>query len=213
MECPSIYVFTHDSIGLGEDGPTHQPIEHLTALRAIPNFNVFRPADGNETVAGWKIALESRHTPTLFALSRQGLPALSPDDVRNHPAERGAYVLREADGGTAKVILIGTGSEVQLCVAARDALQASGVPTRVVSMPSWLLFERQTDEYRRSVLPDSVPKVSVEAGSTLAWPRYSDAQIGIDRFGLSAPGDQVMKEFGFTPEHVVEVAKQLLASK
>ncbi len=210
MECPAIYVFTHDSIGVGEDGPTHEPIEHLTMLRATPNFNVFRPADGNETAAGWKVALQSTHTPTLLALSRQGLPPITPDNVQNHPAEKGAYVLKEASGDP-QLILIGTGSEVQHCVAAQQTLEQEGIKTRVVSMPSWLLFEQQPEAYKAQVLPKAVKTLSVEAGSTLAWPRYSDEQIGIDRFGLSAPGDQVMKEFGFTPEHVVEVARKLVS--
>jgi transketolase len=211
MECPSIFIFTHDSIGLGEDGPTHQSVEHVTALRAIPNFNVIRPADGNETAVAWKIALQSSHTPTLLALSRQALPALTPDTVKDHPAEKGAYVLREASGGKAGVILIGTGSEVQICVTARETLETEGIPTRVVSMPSWHLFSKQSQSYRSEVLPKAVPKLSVEAGITLAWPRYSDKQLGIDRFGLSAPGDQVMKVFGFTPENVVKLAKELIA--
>ncbi len=207
METPSIYVFTHDSVGLGEDGPTHQPVEHLTAMRAIPNLNVFRPADGNETSVGWKLAIQSEKTPTLLVLTRQALPTLTPGDVKNHPAEKGAYILQEASGDP-KVILIGTGSEVSVCVKARETLEAEGIPTRVVSMPSWLLFERQSKEYRDSVLPKNVKRVSVEAGVTMAWPRYADLQVGIDRFGLSAPGDEVLKEFGITPEHVVEVAKQ-----
>ena len=210
MECPSIFVFTHDSIGLGEDGPTHQSVEHVTALRAIPNFNVIRPADGNETSVAWKIALESKHSPTLMALTRQGVPALTPDDIANHPAHHGAYVLQEASGGSPKLVLIGTGSEVQLCVGAKEALEAEGIPTRVVSMPSWFLFGKESAEYREEVLPNGIPSVSVEAGTTLAWPRYSDAQVGIDTFGLSGPGDQVMKEFGFTVENVVATAKKLL---
>jgi transketolase len=210
MECPSIFVFTHDSIGLGEDGPTHQPVEHLMSLRAIPNLNLFRPADGNETAAGYKLALQSEGTPTMLVLTRQGVPALTPDDVRNHPAEKGAYVLREAEGGAPKLILIGTGSEVQVCVKAREALEAEGVPTRVVSMPSWFLFDLQKAEYRESVLPKGVPAVSVEAGSTLAWPRFADRCVGLDRFGVSAPGDEAMKEFDITPEHVAEVARELL---
>ncbi len=213
MECPSIFVFTHDSIGLGEDGPTHQPVEHLTALRAIPNFNLFRPCDGNETAVGWKVALQSKNTPTLLALTRQGLPPLTPENVREHPAEKGAYILHEASGGTPRLILVGTGSEVQLCVKARETLEAEGIPTRAVSMPSWYLFALQSEGYRRSVFPVRVPTVSVEAGSTLAWPRYSQAQVGLDRFGLSAPGDEVMREFGFTPENVVETARSLLGQE
>ncbi|AIE86534.1 transketolase [Fimbriimonas ginsengisoli] len=210
MECPSTYVFTHDSVGLGEDGPTHQPVEHLTAMRSIPNLNVFRPCDGNETSAGWKIALESKRTPTLLVLSRQNLPTLSSQDVRNHPAEKGAYILQEAAGGKPQVILIGTGSEVSTCAAAKALLDAEGISARVVSMPSWWLFAQQSKEYQASVLGTGIPRVSVEAGSTLAWPRYSDVQVGIDRFGLSAPGEEAMKEFGITPENVAKVAKEAL---
>jgi transketolase len=210
MECPSIFVFTHDSIGLGEDGPTHQPIEHLAALRAIPNFNLMRPCDGNETAACWKIALESKRTPSLLALTRQGLPPFSPDTVSNHPAERGAYVL--ADSAGFKLVIVASGSEVQLAMAARGELEAAATPTRVVSMPSWFLFAQQSQAYRDEVLPRGVPTVSVEAATTFGWDRYAQAHVGIDRFGLSGPGDQVMKEFGFTPEHVVEVARTLLGA-
>jgi len=210
MECPATYVFTHDSIGLGEDGPTHQPVEHLTAMRAIPNLNVIRPCDGNETSAAWKIALQSTKTPTLLVLSRQNLPTLSSGEVTNHPSEKGAYILKEASGGSPKVILIGTGSEVSVCTGAQDILEAQGIPTRVVSMPSWFLFEKQDAGYKSSVFPAGIKKVSVEAGVTLAWPRYSDAQIGVDHFGMSAPAEQVMKEFGVTPENAAEVAKGLL---
>ncbi len=209
MECPSIYVFTHDSIGLGEDGPTHQPIEHLAALRAIPNFNVMRPCDGNETAACWKIALQSKKTPSLLALTRQGLPPLSPSTLKDHPAERGAYVL--ADSPNPHVILVATGSEVQLAVGAKDLLAAEGIDAKVVSMPSWFLFAQQTASYRESVLPKGAPTVSVEAATTFGWDRYAQAHVGLDRFGLSAPGDQVMKEFGFTAEHVAEVAKSLIS--
>ena len=213
QDSPSIFVFTHDSIGVGEDGPTHEPIEHLTSLRAIPNFNVFRPADGNETAVGWKVALQSTKTPTLLALTRQGVPPLTPDTVGAHPAERGAYILFDAAKGKPKVTLIGTGSELQHCAAAREKLEAEGIPTRVVSFPSWFLFEQQDDAYKKKTIDLSIPTLSVEAGSTLAWPRYSHAQVGIDRFGLSGPGDQVMAEFGFTAENVVEKAKQLLADR
>jgi transketolase len=210
MECPSIYVFTHDSIGVGEDGPTHEPVEQLTSLRAIPNLNVIRPGDGNETAVAWKIALQSKLTPTLLALSRQAVPPLTPNDVRNHPSEKGGYVLAEASNGDPSIILIGTGTELQHVVKARETLEAEGISTRVVSLPSWFLFNKQSKEYQDSVLPRDVLTLSVEAGSTLAWPRYSDAQIGIDTFGLSGPGDAVMKEFGFTPENVVNAAKALL---
>lgn len=210
MHCPSIFIFTHDSIGVGEDGPTHEPVEHLTALRVIPNFNVFRPADGNETSVAWKVALESQTTPTLLALSRQALPALTPDTVQNHPAEKGAYILKEASGGKPSVTLVSSGSEVQHCVAAQAALEGEGIPTRVVSFPSWFLFQKQDGAYQKSVIDLSIPTLAVEAGSGIAWPRYSHAQVCIDRFGLSGPGDQVMKEFGFTPENVIAQAKKLI---
>ena len=210
QDSPSIFVFTHDSIGVGEDGPTHEPIEHMTSLRLIPNFNVFRPADGNETAVAWKVALESTHNPTLLALTRQAVPPLTPDNLADHPAHKGAYILHEATGGKPALTLIGTGSELQHCVAARETLEADGVPTRVVSFPSWFLFEKQPDAYRKKVLDRAIPTVSVEAGSTLAWPRYADAHVGIDRFGLSGNGDAIMKEFGFTPENVVATAKKLL---
>lgn len=208
MECPSIFVFTHDSVGLGEDGPTHQPIEQLASLRAMPNLNVMRPCDGNETAACWKVAIESRRTPSLLALSRQGLPPLSPEFRGGHPAERGAYVLADFGGEGRRVVLIATGSEVQVAMAARESLRAQGIGARVVSMPSWFLFEGQPEVYRREVLPD-LPTVSVEAASTFGWSRYAQASVGIDRFGLSAPGDQAMRELGIDPEHVVAVASRL----
>jgi transketolase len=213
QESPSIFVFTHDSIGVGEDGPTHEPIEQIASLRMIPNFNLIRPADGNETAAAWKVALESTETPTLMALSRQALPPLTPDSVKDHPAEKGAYILHEATGGKPKVTLIGTGSELQHCVAARETLEKDGVPTRVVSFPSWFLFERQSEAYKMKTIDRTIPTVSVEAGTTMAWPRYADAHVGIDRFGLSGSGDEIMKEFGFTPENVVAMAKQLLEER
>lgn len=210
MEIPSIFVFTHDSIGLGEDGPTHQPVEHLTANRAIPNLTVIRPCDGNETAAAWKVALESTHSPTLLVLSRQNLPTLSPDTVTAHPAEKGAYVLQEASAEP-KVILIGTGSEVSICADAKAKLEAEGIPTRVVSMPSWELFEKQDAAYKASVFPAGVKRISIEAGSTMAWPRYSDAQMGVDSFGLSAPAELIYKELGLTADKAVEIAKGLIA--
>jgi transketolase len=210
MELPSIFVFTHDSIGLGEDGPTHQPIEHLMALRAIPNLDVFRPADGHETAVAWKVALQSKKTPTLLVLTRQGLPSLTPSDVKNHPAEKGAYVLREASS-KAKCQIVGTGSEVSVAVEAAEALEKEGIPTRVISMPSWLQFSRQTEKYQKSVFPKGLPTVSVEAGSTLGWAKYAQAQVGIDHFGASAPGPLLMEKFGITAAHAVELAKGLLA--
>ena len=210
MECPTILVFTHDSIGLGEDGPTHQPIEHLASFRAMPNLNLVRPCDGNETVAAWKMALESKKTPTLIVLSRQNLPPLTSSDVQNHPSEQGAYILKEAPGGAPDIILVGTGSEVQHCVAAAEKLVDENIAARVVSMPSWHAFENQSQTYRNSVLPKGTPTLSIEAGSTFGWDRYATGSIGIDRFGASAPSAVAMQEFGFTAENVVRRAKQLL---
>lgn len=205
MEVPSIFVFTHDSIGLGEDGPTHQPVEQIAGLRAIPNLNVFRPADGHETAAAWKVALESKHTPTALILTRQAIPCVTPTFDGSHPAERGGYVVR--DVADPQVVLIGTGSELQLALAAADALDAR---VCVVSLPSWLLFERQDADYRQSVLPKGTPTVSVEAASTFGWGRYSQAQVGLDRFGASAPGDVNFRELGITVDAVVAAAKSLL---
>ena len=210
MKCPTILVFTHDSIGLGEDGPTHQPIEHLASFRAMPNMNLFRPCDGNETSVAWKVALESKETPTLIVLSRQNLPPLSPDNVQDHPAAKGAYVLREAKDGSPNLILIGTGSEVQHCIKAAETLESEGVNVRVVSMPSWFLFERQDETYRNSILPGDVRTLSVEAGSTFGWSKYATDSIGLDHFGVSAPGPVAMAEFGFTAENVADRARKLL---
>ncbi len=210
MHCPSIFVFSHDSIGVGEDGPTHQPIEQTMALRLIPNFNVMRPADPNETVACYKIALELKDTPSAILLTRQKVPATTPSDVRNHPAEKGGYVLQEAEGGAPQLVLVATGSEVGLAVSAKTELEKQGIATRVVNMPSWLLYERQDRAYRAGVLPKGVPTVSIEAGTTIGWGQYAQAHVGIDHFGASAPGGTVMKEFGFTVENVVATAKSLL---
>lgn len=208
MECPSIFVFTHDSVGLGEDGPTHQPIEQIAGLRAIPNLNVFRPADGNETAAGWKVALQSQHTPTALILTRQAVPCITPSFSEGHPAERGGYVLQDFEGTGSRVVLVGTGSEVAVCVAAREILAQRGIAARVVSLPSMHLFDGQDETYRQSVLPKGVPTVSVEAACTFGWAKYARVHVGIDRFGASAPGDRNMKEFGFTPENVARVAEQ-----
>jgi transketolase len=210
MKCPSIFVFTHDSIGVGEDGPTHQPIEHLMSLRAMPNLNTFRPCDGPETSVAWKVALEAKDFPSMIVLSRQALPQVSPKDVEAHPAHRGAYILAEASGGTPKVILIGSGSEVQHCLGAKEALEVQGIPTRVVSMPSWFLFERQDPDYRSTVFPQGVKRVSIEAGAVLGWERYADRSIGMTTFGASAPAGEVMKNFGFTAENLATVAKSLI---
>jgi transketolase len=206
-----ILVFTHDSIGLGEDGPTHQPIEHLMALRAIPQLTLIRPADANETAMAWKVAMENNNGPTLLALSRQALPILAGTAGGGaRGVLRGAYVVSEAPGtGTPDAIIIATGSEVSLSVEAQHQLADRGVRTRVVSMPCWDLFEAQEQSYRDEVLLPSVrARVSVEAGVTLGWRRWvgdAGAVIGIDgRFGASAPGGTVMKNLGFTPEHVVE---------
>jgi transketolase len=205
-----IYSWTHDSIGLGQDGPTHQPIEHLMSLRAMPGLCLIRPADATETAQAWKLAVEASQ-PVGLCLSRQNIPVL--EETSGRAAEgvpRGAYVLSDADG-IPDIVLVGTGSEVQHCVAAAATLAAEGVMARVVSFPSWDLFELQPGEYQASVFPDDVPVLSIEAGATLGWERYADDSIGIDHFGASAPGDVVMDKFGFTPDHVVERARALLA--
>lgn len=218
MKLPVIYVFTHDSIGLGEDGPTHQPIEHLTALRAIPNLVLLRPADANETVTAWKIALERKDGPTALALTRQGLPLLTPSD---DSAKRGAYVLADEPQVDLDILLIATGSEVSLAMAARSELDQLGIAARVVSMPSWELFDMQPIGYKTSVLPQGVPCLSIEAGVTLAWPRYfhydgfvlhkdNPATLGIDHFGASAPYKILFEHMGFTVEQVIRRAKLLL---
>ena len=206
MEQPVVYVLTHDSIGLGEDGPTHQPIEHFMALRAIPNCTFIRPADGPETAGAWVAALENTTGPTLLALSRQGLPTLNPN--RDHvvaQVKKGAYVVRDTEG-TPDAIIIATGSEVAVAMDAADSLTAEGVKVRVVSMPSWELFEQQDAAYRDEVLPPSVSaRVSVEAGITMGWGRWvgsNGASVGIDRFGASAPAEELFKQFGFTAENV-----------
>jgi transketolase len=209
----AFYVFTHDSIAVGEDGPTHEPVEHLAGLRAIPNLTVIRPADANETAEAWAFAVQ-HDGPTLLALTRQAVPNLDRSAAQEPGVAKGAYILADAEGGAPDVILIGTGSEVSLCVAARTALQAKGVRARVVSMPSWNLFEAQDDAYRESVLPEAVkPRVAVEAASTFGWHRWTGDHgiiIGIDRFGASAPGGVNLKNFGFTAEHVTEAALKAL---
>ncbi|MBA3464033.1 MAG: transketolase [Deltaproteobacteria bacterium] len=207
---PSIYIWTHDSVGLGEDGPTHQPVEHLMALRAMPNLHVFRPADANETVAGWKLALERNHGPTGLVLSRQDLPLLTPAGAPG--AEKGAYVL--ADG--TDVIIIATGSEVAIAMTARDELAKHSVSARVVSMPCWELFAEQTADYQRSVLPpDRTQRVSIEAGVTLGWREHvgdKGIAIGIDRYGASAPAEVIYEKLGLTPAAVVAAAKRVIAA-
>jgi transketolase len=215
MQVPSTLVFTHDSIGLGEDGPTHQPVEHLASLRAIPGYTVLRPADANETVEAWQITLERRR-PTALVLTRQKIPVLDPAKYPSVPGgvHRGAYVLDDAEGGAPEVILIGTGSEVQLCLSAKAQLASKGVRSRVVSLPSWELFEEQEASYRDTVFPPGVPRVVVEAASPVGWERYAGpggAIIGLDRFGASGPGATVLKELGFTPERVVAAAMDVRA--
>ena len=205
---PVVHVFTHDSIGLGEDGPTHQPVEHLASLRAMPNVLVLRPADAAETAEAWCIALSQKSRPTTLVLSRQNLPTL---DRATHGAasatRHGGYVLAEADGDDPAAILIATGAEVHLALEAREALQAKGVPTRVVSMPCTQLFDEQDADYRDAVLPpDKTVRVSIEAGTTFGWERYvgsAGRSIGVDRFGASAPADVLFREYGFTVERVV----------
>jgi transketolase len=216
-----IYVWTHDSIGLGEDGPTHQPVEHLAALRAIPNLIILRPADASETVEAWRIALEHRAGPVALVLTRQKLPTLDRRLLASAAGvARGAYVLAEAanapaDGSVPDVILIATGSEVSVALAAHEQLARDRVRSRVVSMPSWELFEAQPQAYHDAILPPSVrARVSVEAASPLGWERYAGPEgeiIGVRRFGASAPGAVVMREFGFTAEHVANAAKTVLA--
>jgi transketolase len=207
-----IYVMTHDSIGLGEDGPTHQPVETIASLRAIPNLIVLRPADGTETSAAYKVAVEHRQTPTLIALSRQNLPNLPGASIEG--VAKGAYVVDDCSG-TPDLILIGTGSEVSLCVEAAQQLRAAGTQVRVVSMPSWELFEAQDSSYQESVLPKAVIKrLAVEAGIGMGWCRYVGSAgdvISIERFGASAPGGLVMQKFGYTVENVVARAQALLA--
>jgi len=215
MGLPVIYVFTHDSIGLGEDGPTHQPIEQLAALRAIPNLTVIRPADATETVMAWRTALEHRTGPVALVLTRQKLPVI--DRTAYAAAEgalRGGYVLAEASGAEPKLLLIGTGSEVSLCLAARELLEHDHIPTRVVSMPSVEVFARQPQPYRDAVLPPALPfRVSVEAASPFGWDRWvgdRGAAIGIEHFGASAPYERIYQEFGLTPERVAARARGLL---
>ena len=207
-----IYVMTHDSVGLGEDGPTHQPVETVASLRAIPNLIVIRPCDGNEVSGAYKVAVSNRHRPTLMAFSRQAVPNFNETSI--DAVSKGAYILSDSDG-TPDIILIGTGTEVHLCTQAAEQLQAAGTKVRVVSMPSWELYEEQDEAYKESVLPKAVTKrLSVEAASSFGWHRYvgSDGDtVGIDRFGASAPGGTCMKEFGFTVETVVAKAKALLA--
>jgi transketolase len=211
MELPAIYIFTHDSIGVGEDGPTHQPVEQLISMRAIPGLITLRPGDANEVAMAWRMILKLRHEPVALVLSRQNMPTLDRSSELGSASglEQGAYILAEAPGGKPDVILIGTGSEVSLCLDAREKLKAEGVRARVVSMPSWELFEQQDQEYRDSVLPPAIKaRVSVEQGSTLGWSRYASRNIGMKTFGASAPLKELQKKFGFTPEAIVSAARE-----
>jgi transketolase len=215
------YVWTHDSVGLGEDGPTHQPVEHYAALRAIPNLWFVRPGDGNETAAAWALAVErpgipgATSGPVALALTRQKLPTLpGTKALAREGVRRGGYVLREAANGAPQLILVATGSELQLAFNAAEALEAEGIPTRVVSLPCWERFETQDEAYRESVLPAAVKKrVTIEMGISLGWERYAGdegAIIGIDHFGASAPAGTILREFGFTVERVADVGRRVV---
>jgi transketolase len=216
MEIPVIYIYTHDSIGLGEDGPTHQPIEQLAALRAVPGLVLMRPADANEVVEAWKVIMQLKHEPAALVLTRQGLPTF--DRSKYAPASgvsKGAYILADAPDGKPDVILMGTGSEVSLCITAYEQLKSEGIKARVVSMPSWDIFEKQSEDYKNQVLPPAVKaRVSVEAASTFGWSQYvgpTGKMIGMHRFGASAPIKDLLKKFGFTTEKVVEAAREAIA--
>jgi transketolase len=218
MELPTLFIFSHDAMGDGEDGPTHQPVEHLASLRAIPGLVTLRPGDANEVVEAYRYIMELRHKPAVLALSRQPLPTL--DRSRYAPASgvaRGAYILADAPGGKPDVILIASGSEVILAVQAHEKLLTEGIRSRVVSMPSWDIFEHQSREYQDSVLPPEVePRVAVEQASTFGWERYVGAKgrvIGMHTFGASAPLKELQKKFGFEPDQVVAVAKELLSKR
>src|SRR5205823_3207571 len=215
MELPTIFVFTHDAMGDGEDGPTHQPVEHLASMRAIPGLITLRPGDANEVVEAYRYVMQLRHQPAALVLSRQPLPTL--DRSKYAPASgvaRGAYVLADAPGGNPPVIIIATGSEVSVAVDAHEKLLAEGISSRVVSMPSWEIFDHQTPEYRERVLPSNVKaRVAVEQASTLGWERYvgtSGQVIGMHTFGASAPLKELQRKFGFEPGQVVAAAREQL---
>lgn len=218
MGIPVTYVMTHDSIGLGEDGPTHQPVEHLAMMRATPNANVFRPADTVETAEAWELALTSRTTPSILALTRQGLPTVRTEHKTRNLTAQGAYVLAEAEGKR-QAVLMATGSEVSVALAARDILQADGIGTRVVSMPCWELFEQQDEKYRRRVLPRGAVRVAIEAGVRFGWDRWLIGEggradkadfVGMDGFGASAPAGELFEKFGITAEATAEKVRALL---
>jgi transketolase len=204
---PVAWIYTHDSVALGEDGPTHQPVEHFMALRAIPGLVFMRPADANETAAAWRVIMQDVDGPVAMALSRQDLPILADADPAG--VARGAYVLREAEDP--QVVIVGTGAEVHTALGGADRLAPDGVRARVVSMPSWELFEAQDEAYRDEVLPPGLPSVAVEAGISLGWERWVDRSVSIDRFGASAPGPEVLEKLGITPDHVADVVREVLA--
>jgi transketolase len=209
MKLRSIYVFTHDSIGLGEDGPTHQPIEHAASLRLIPGLDVWRPCDTLETAVAWTEALRRKDGPSALLLTRQNVPFCRREGLSG--PEKGAYVLSDAPG--ARAVIIATGSEVALALGAQKLLAEAGIPARVVSMPSTSVFDRQDAEYRNSVLPAGLPKVAVEAGVSDYWRKYvglEGAVVGIDRFGESAPAPDLFKHFGFTPDNVAKAVRSIL---
>jgi transketolase len=216
MEIPVIYIFTHDSIGVGEDGPTHQPIEHLASLRAIPGLITLRPADANEVVEAWKVIMQLHHEPAVLILSRQALPT---HDRSKYAAAsgvaKGAYVFADASDGKPQVLLLASGSELSFCVDAYEQLKAQGIKARVVSMPSWELFEHQSQEYRDSVIPPQIgARVSIEEAATFGWERYAGStgrMIGMKTFGASAPLKELQKKFGFSTETIVTAAKEVLS--
>ena len=218
MKIPTVFVMTHDSIGLGEDGPTHQPVEHLAMLRSTPNMHVFRPADTIETAEAWELALTAKETPSVLSLTRQGVPTVRTDHKTKNLTAQGAYVLKDADHKR-QAILLATGSEVSIAMAARDMLEAEGIGTRVVSMPCWELFEEQDEAYRKRVLPGGPVRVAIEAGIRFGWDRWLFGErgkreksgfVGMHDFGASAPADVLYREFGITPEATVEKVKALL---
>ncbi|MFC3052698.1 transketolase [Kordiimonas pumila] len=213
MKQRAIYVMTHDSIGLGEDGPTHQPVEHVASLRAMPNLNVFRPCDVVETAECWALALEAKETPSVISLTRQNVPQLRVEYTEENLCAKGGYILQEATGGTPKVVLIGTGSEVELAVIARTALEADGIPTRVVSMPCTDLFDAQDAAYKAAVLPATAVKASIEAGTTYGWERYTGldgVNIGMTTFGASAPAEELYEYFGITSDALLAAVREKL---
>jgi transketolase len=215
MEIPVIYIFTHDSIGVGEDGPTHQPVEQLASLRALPGFMTIRPADANEVTEAWRVIMQLRHEPAALILSRQALPTIDRSKYASAAGvAKGAYILADAPNGQPELILMSTGSEVSLCLSVYEKLSAEGHKVRVVSMPSWEIFEKQSPEYRESVLPSAVKaRIAVEQASTFGWAQYVGHEgkiIGMKTFGASAPLKELLKKFGFTPEAVLSAARELL---